>query len=104
MYKIFGSSEGFNGELAPIDFLKLREDNEITMGEGKNSIKIVCVSDIHSSQFKNKYKIPKCNLFIAAGDLINNNEGEREIKLFSSWVDQIESRNKIIMEEIMIII
>ena len=97
MYKIFGSSEGFNGELAPIDFLKLREDNEITIGEGKNSIKIVCVSDIHSTQFKNKYKIPKCDLFIAAGDLINFSGGEKEMKSFTSWVDQIDSKNKIII-------
>ena len=97
MYKIFGSSEGFSGELAPINFLKFREDNKITIGEGNNSIKIVCVSDIHSTQFRNNYKIPQCDLFIAAGDLINNNEGEREIKSFNSWVDQIECKNKIII-------
>ena len=99
MYKIFGSSESFRGDIdivAPISFDKYDGNKyETTFGEGKNSLKIVCVSDTHSSQ-KN-IKIPKCDLFIAAGDLINNKEGEKEIKLFNDWIEGIESKTKIII-------
>ena len=99
MYKIFGSSENFPGDIdkvAPISFIKYNGYKyEANFGEGKNSLKIVCVSDTHSKQ--NDLKIPKCDLFIAAGDLINNLEGEKQIKLFNQWVENIESKTKIII-------
>ena len=99
MYKIFGSSESFPGDIdtmAPISFDKYDGYKyEASFGEGKNTLKIVCVSDTHSKQ--DELKIPKCDLFIAAGDLINNKEGEREIKLFNKWLEKIESKNKIII-------
>ena len=99
MYKIFGSSESFPGDIdkvAPISFSKYDGHNhEISFGEGKNTLKIVCVSDTHSKQ--NKLKIPKCDLFIAAGDLINNKEGDKEIKLFNEWIESIKSKTKIII-------
>ena len=95
MYKLFGSSEKFNEDLAPINILSFSKDKTNVLGEGNNSFKIVCVSDTHSNQ--SKYKIPKCDLFIAAGDLINNKEGEKEMKSFSTWLDQIESKYKVII-------
>ena len=95
MYKLFGSSEKLNEELAPIKFLSFNYKNKQTIGEGPNSIKIVCVADTHSNQLK--YDIPECDIFIAAGDLINHQEGETEMKLFSTWVEQIKCKNKIIV-------
>ena len=99
MYKIFGSNESFPGDIdkvAPISFSEYTGHNyEISFGEGKNILKIVCVSDTHSKQ--NKLKITECDRFIAAGDLINNKEGEKEIKLFNEWIESIKSRNKIII-------
>ena len=99
MYKIFGSSESFSGDIekvAPISFSKYNgRKHEVSFGEGLNTLKIVCISDTHSKQ--HELKIPKCDLFIAAGDLINNKEGENEIKSFNKWVEKIESKNKIII-------
>lgn len=99
MYKIFGSNESFPGDIdkvAPISFSKYDGYKyEASFGEGKKSLKIVCVSDTHSIQ--KKLKIPKCDLFIAAGDLINNKEGENEIKLFNEWVESIKSNTKIVI-------
>ena len=99
MYKIFGSNESFPGDISKVAPLSLSKYNghkyEASFGEGENTLKIVCVSDTHSKQ--NELKIPKCDLFIAAGDLINNKEGEKEIKLFNEWVENIESKNKIII-------
>ena len=91
MYKIFGSSETFAGDIDKVAPLSCNLSNgynyETSFGKGEKTLKIVCVSDTHSSQ-KN-IKIPKCDLFIAAGDLINNKEGEKEIKLFNEWIEGI---------------
>ena len=99
MYKIFGSKESFSGEIeevAPISLYKYKDYNfETSFGEGENTLKIACISDTHSKQ--DRIKIPKCDLFIAAGDLINNTEGEKEIKLFNEWIEKIESKTKIII-------
>ena len=80
MYKIFGSNENFPGDIDKVAPLSLSKYNgykyEASFGEGKNTLKIVCVSDTHSKQ--NELKIPKCDLFIAAGDLINFLEGEKK--------------------------
>ena len=99
MYKIFGSSESFPGDIdtvAPISFDKYDGYKyEASFGEGKNTLKIVCVSDTHSRQ--EELKIPKCDLFIAAGDLIDYKDGENKIKLFNEWLEKIESKTKIII-------
>ena len=72
MYKIFGSKESFSGdieEVAPISLYKYNDYNfETSFGEGENTLKIACLSDTHSKQ--DRIQIPKCDLFIAAGDLI----------------------------------
>ena len=99
MYKIFGSNESFPGDIDKVAPIYL--DNydkykfETSFGEGENTLKIVCVSDTHSKQAK--LKIPKCDLFIAAGDLINLLEGEKAMKLFNEWIEKIESKTKIII-------
>lgn len=98
MYKIFGSKEFSKNEkeeLAPINLSFLTRDNNCSFGKGNNMIKIVCVSDTHSSQ--NNLKIPENDLFIVAGDLINHSEGEKEMKSFNNWLESIKSKNKIIV-------
>ena len=98
MYKIFGSKENFNEdikEVSPITFSFKSELKNQVFGEGNNSIKIVCISDIHSST-KN-LEIPKCDLLVIAGDLINNRDGEKELKSISKWLDTLECKNIIIV-------
>jgi len=98
MYKIFGSKEVFNDEveeISPIKMHKLKNKKNIIFGKGENSIKIACVSDTHSLQ--NKIKIPECDLLISSGDLINYNDGEKEMKSFSNWFESIKCNNKIIV-------
>ena len=98
MYKIFGSKENFNGdinEMSPITFSFLNDSNYKIFGKGKNSINFICISDIHSL-FKD-LDITKCDLLIIAGDLINNRDGEKEIKSISKWLDTLQCKNILIV-------
>ena len=97
MYKIFGSSETFEGNIEEIAPIKLTSYNKKTysLGEGTKEFKIVCASDTHSTQ--DEISIPKCDLFIIAGDLINHKDGKSEINSFAKWFENIDTKNKIIV-------
>ena len=98
MYKIFGSKEVFNDDVKEVASVKLKScgrSSTVEFGEGKNSIKIICISDSHSSQ--DRIKVPECDLLIIAGDILNNKDGEKEMKSFCNWLDNIKCKNKIIV-------
>ena len=94
MYKLFGSKEIFNenDKIAPIKLEQIKSD--LTIGAGEHTLKIVCISDTHS---KFDISIPKCDLFIHAGDIINYNEGEKEMEIFYKWIKNIDAKYKIVI-------
>lgn len=99
MWKIFGTKEKFDPTktpLLPLEFEPLKKRSKIPIvGEGSSSCRIICISDTHSKQWR--VEIPKGDIFIHAGDLINYNEGEKHFMEMIKWLDKVPCKEKIII-------
>lgn len=59
-------------------------------------VRVVCMSDTHSTTHRMKYEIPFGDIFIHAGDFTSCGEME-EVKNFNDWLGQLPHKYKIVI-------